>query len=504
MLTMTNANNIRDMFFYEGSNITEIAKDSGYDRKTIRKYINRDDWNEQNEVSLVKPSILDPYKSEIDQWIQDDKDMRAKQRHTAWRVYTRLKEENEEFDVSYRTVTNYVREVKKQVFGDQKGFLPLQHKAGEGQVDFGHADFIENGTRKSGTYLNVSFPYSNSGYLQLYRGESFECLGEGLKAIFEHIGGVSSRLWFDNASVMVSKVLREGERDLTDSFIRFKSHYQFQHVFCSKGKGNEKGSVEAKVGYHRRNLLVPIPQFDDIEEYNKDLLKRADRDQDRIHYKKKILISKLFEKDLESLLPLPSVPLDVCTYKTSRVDAYGKITLNNGNHTYSTIPRLAGSHITVCLRAHDVTALDENMREVVRHKRFYGKSKQESMDWIPYLEQISRRPAALKYTGIYGLLPDPVKLWLDGLKRSECGEALKVLSRMTNESNFDKAVDAFDKSLKMGALDLDSVLAIFNRYNSVFPDMETIPLSSDIPTLKPIQTDSSVYDQMLRPVGCEQ
>ena len=80
---MTNVNTIRDMFFYEGSNITEIAKDSGYDRKTIRKYINQDDWNKQNEVPQIKPSILDPYKSEIDQWIQDDKDMRAKQRHTA-------------------------------------------------------------------------------------------------------------------------------------------------------------------------------------------------------------------------------------------------------------------------------------------------------------------------------------------------------------------------------------------------------------------------------------
>ena len=308
---MTSANNIRDMYFYEGKNITVIAKDSGFDRKTIRKYLNQDNWNEQKEVPLKRSSILDPYKPEIDQWIQDDKNMRAKQRHTAWRVYTRLKEENKEFDVSYRTVSNYVRERKTQVFGDQKGFIPLQHKAGEGQVDFGHADFIENGTRKSGTYLNVSFPYSNSGYLQLYRGESFECLGEGLKAIFEHIGGVPSRLWFDNASIMVTKVLNEGERDLTDSFLRFKSHYRFQHVFCNKGAGNEKGSVEAKVGYHRRNLLVPMPKFDNIDEYNNDLLRRADNDQNRVHYKKKVLISKLFEKDLENLLSLPSVPLDV-------------------------------------------------------------------------------------------------------------------------------------------------------------------------------------------------
>ncbi len=505
MLAMTNTNTIREMFFQEGRNISEIARYSGFSRKTIRKYIYQDDWNEDSSSLKEKSSILDPFKDIIDEWIQNDMKVRAKQRHTAWRVYQRLLVEygSEGFDASYRTVANYVKIAKKRIYRDSSGHLPLQHKPGEAQVDFGKAEFIESGTRYYGSYLNISFPYSNSGYLQLFRGETFECLGEGLKAIYEHVQGVPGRQWFDNASSMVKKVLKEGERDLTDAFLRFKAHYQFDAEFCNPASGNEKGSVESKVGYHRRNFLVPVPEFDNLQDFNRKLLELADQDQNRLHYEKKVPIAMLFEEDRKALSPLPAVSFDVCTYESARVDNYGKITLNKGKHKYSTIPRLAGSRITVCLRADDITVLDENMKEIVRHRRLYGKSFQESMDWIPYLEQLSRHPNALKYTGIYSLLPDPVKTWMDGLKRSDCGKALRVLSRMTTEADFQTATHAFRQALDRGATDLDSVEALFNRYNSFFPEMEKIPLNTDIPRLEPISTDATRYDHMLKKVGRE-
>ena len=36
-----------------------------------------------------------------------------------------------------------------------------------------------------------------------------------------------------------------------------------------------KKYVENKVGYHRRNFLVPIPEFDDIRQYNQELLQHC-------------------------------------------------------------------------------------------------------------------------------------------------------------------------------------------------------------------------------------
>ncbi len=60
-----------------------------------------------------------------------------------------------------------------------------------------------------GKYLEVSFPYSNKGYLQLFYGENMECLLEGLDAIFRHIGAVPDEIWFDNAKTIVTKVIKE-------------------------------------------------------------------------------------------------------------------------------------------------------------------------------------------------------------------------------------------------------------------------------------------------------
>ena len=111
MLTMTQVKDIRKMYFEEGKNISEIARDTGHDRKTVRGYLDKDNWNE--ELPKVKKEAtfpkLDPYKQEIDTWLTEDKKARRKQRHTAKRVYDRLvKKYKDDFNCSYRTVAGYV------------------------------------------------------------------------------------------------------------------------------------------------------------------------------------------------------------------------------------------------------------------------------------------------------------------------------------------------------------------------------------------------------------
>ena len=84
--------------------------------------------------------------------------------------------------------------MRKKHFLEESCFLPLKHIPGEAQADFGEADFYEDGTLFHGYHLNLSFPYSNAGYVQLFKGENLECLLQGLKDIFEHIGGVPQRI----------------------------------------------------------------------------------------------------------------------------------------------------------------------------------------------------------------------------------------------------------------------------------------------------------------------
>jgi transposase len=281
---MADVNNIRFQFYHEGLNISEISKKTGHDHKTIRKYLDQKDFNVTPAPISTRCSKLDPFTDLIDSWLKSDRKAPRKQKHTATRVFKRLVKECPGFDASYRTVANYFKARRKELF-KSGGFLPLEHPPGEAQVDFGKTDYIESGKLFNGSHLVFSFPNSNAGYALLFPSESAECLFEGMKMIFERIGGVPTKIWFDNASSMVIRILKEGERKQTESFLRFKNHYGFDAVFCNPSSGHEKGSVENKVGYTRRNMFVPIPKFRCLEQFNKEQLARCEEDFQRAHYK---------------------------------------------------------------------------------------------------------------------------------------------------------------------------------------------------------------------------
>ncbi len=95
----------------------------------------------------------------------------------------------------------------------------------------------------------MSFPYSNAFNFQVFHSENTECLLDGLKRMFHHMGGVPKTIRFNNLSPAVKKIRSKGERELTDAFQRFTLHFGFSYEFCNPGKGNEKEHVDAMVKY---------------------------------------------------------------------------------------------------------------------------------------------------------------------------------------------------------------------------------------------------------------
>jgi transposase len=178
------------------------------------------------------------------------------------------------------------------------GYLPLEHALGSGQVDFGKHIYYDGSEKEQEGYaLTISFPNSNKGYTQTFPSQNQECLLEGMKRIFEHIGGVPPMLRFDNMSTAVVQVLKGTDRILTDGFNRFMLHYRFHAEFCNPASGNEKGNVENKVGYSRRNAFVPVPTITSFDDFNESLWDWCEKDAQRPHYKKKLLIEELWEED---------------------------------------------------------------------------------------------------------------------------------------------------------------------------------------------------------------
>ncbi|MBO5507946.1 MAG: IS21 family transposase [Bacteroides sp.] len=490
--TMDQIHHIRELFYQQGKNITEIASETGLNRKTVSKYVDMEDFNCPPPTPALEEheSKLNPFKPLINEWLQADKLVPRKQRHTAKRIFRRLKDEAPDFNCSYRLVALYVSEKKAELrLKKAEGYLPLKHHPGEAQADFGYADFYENGKLyHAAKYLVLSFPYSNGGFLQLNYGENMECLLEGMVAMFEHIGGVPTEIWFDNTRTIVTEIIKGGGRSVTERFQRFCEHYRIKPVFMNPESGWEKGNVENKVGYLRRNELVPVPRFDSLAEENKYLLGRCETDMQREHYDddNARFISELFQEDKARLLPLPSVPFDTALYTTATTDKYGKFTLDAGKHRYSASPAFCEACVTLKITSSEVIVMDKDMHEVVRHKRLYGE-EHERMDWLPYLTYIARKPRSLRNSGIYDMMPRTMQLYMDNCESKERGRVLKILAELTERTGFTSAVNTVDEAVRLNATDPDSLQNLYRR------------TYADVPLLPPLKNDGSIPHQKVIP-----
>jgi len=141
-----------------------------------------------------------------------------------------------------------------------------------------------------------------------------------------------------------------------------------------------------------------------------------------------------------------------------------------------------------------VIILDQDLKEVVTHDRLYGDLKQESINWILYLGQISKRPTALKYTGIYDLFPQAAKNYFDTLDYEDLKATLKTLNTLTEETNFEAAVDALLDAISHGASDTDSIQVLFKRKNSKIMELDGHLAAKNAPELPELKPDISFYD----------
>jgi hypothetical protein len=167
-------------------------------------------------------------------------------------------------------------------------------------------------------------------------------LGVDPKTVRKYI--VPLRLVIDNATGAgrrIGEVVR-----LTQLFKRFQAHFKVELTFCNPASGHEKGNVENKVGYARRNYFVPIPSTPSLQAWNTELLELCKIDNAREHYKKETPICNLFEADRRALRTWPHQPFEACRYEQVKTNGYGKFVLD-GRHTYSSSPMYSEREIVV-------------------------------------------------------------------------------------------------------------------------------------------------------------
>ncbi len=246
---------VRRSVCVEGLSEREAARRFGIARETVRKMLRYRIPPGYRRSKPARRPKLEAFTGIIDQILTDDRERPRKQRHTAQRIFDRLRDEYG-FTGGYTTVKDYVREKK---LGGQEMFVPLTHPPGDAQADFGEAVVVINGVQRKAHFLVVDLPHSDDAFVKAFPAETTEAFCEGHNAAFRYFGGVPRSIVYDNTKLAVARILGDGTRQRTRVFSELQSHYLFADRFGRPGKGNDKGKVEGLVGYDEREELIFDP-----------------------------------------------------------------------------------------------------------------------------------------------------------------------------------------------------------------------------------------------------
>jgi hypothetical protein len=427
---MDKQNYLSNLRQFEDLSLREITGRTGHHFNTVKKYADREDWNATYKPRKKRETLLGPLKEIIDQWLQEDLKRSRKYRRTGTKIYNGLKagaEYSKQLTVCKQTVINYVSRRKKELCKKTYSTAMFSlHAMCEAQVDFGKILVVgKSGAEETWHELVVPFPWSNAGFAQVCRYETKECLCEGLQRIFGYIGGVPTRLLFDNMSSAVVHIEAECKRQLTEMFMRFTMHHRFKAEFCNPDSPNEKGNVENKAGYIRRNYLLPPPKIEDPEAFNQTLLQTCSKDMERGHYAKKEQISMLFSAGQEALIPLPRERFRVFTLEKAKTDKYSFIAYDKNK--YSTAPGYAECGMWLEVGAGEIRVLNGQYGLVAVHKRKYGHTAQPTIDFENYIGALSRKPRAFLKPPYFLTLPDAVRDHLNKCAYADLKQMLPTL-----------------------------------------------------------------------------
>ncbi len=235
---------VRRACMVEGMSTREAARVFGLHRDTVRKMLEYSVPPGYRRQSPPRRPKLDPYRGVIDRILEEDRRLPKKQRHTAKRIYERLRAEHG-FTGKYTIVKDYVRERRLRT---REMYVPLSHPAGHAQCGFGQAKAVVGGVEQTVHYFVLDLPHSDGCFVKAYPAETTEAFCDGHVAAFSFLGGVPRSILYDNTTLAVAKILGDGRRQRTRVFSELQSHYLFEDRFGRPGKGNDKGKVEGLVG----------------------------------------------------------------------------------------------------------------------------------------------------------------------------------------------------------------------------------------------------------------
>jgi len=343
---------IRDLH-HQGLNISQISRETGYHRNTVRKYLTAQTMPVP-APRRIRPSKLDPFKEYIQQRIRDYP-------LSAARIYREIQERG--FDGKYTIVKDYIRKIRPPT--SVPAVFRFETKPGvQSQVDWGECGHLDvDGRRRKLYCFSMILGYSRMRYVVFTLSTDTYTLIQCHLGAFEYFGGYTEEILYDNIkTVILKRALRAREHQWNPKFEDFFSHHGFIPRLCKPYCPQTKGKIENTIGYVKRDFLLG-GTFSSLDDMNRQVLQWCNRVNATPHgTTNEIPFDRLHQENLKSILAIPPYLLRREEHRKISREAY----ISYLGNRYSVPYRYAGREAVVEIQS-DQMVVRVGTETVCRH-----------------------------------------------------------------------------------------------------------------------------------------
>jgi transposase len=321
----------------QGLSISQIAAQTGFNRRTIRKYLTHP-GTPRYPKRAPRPTRLDPYRGFIEQRLQAG----------VWNARVLLRELRAQgYTGGYTTVKDYLqpqREAARTV-AVRRFETPPGHQA---QVDWGDLGTLveADGRQRSLSGFVFTLGHSRAMFAEVALDETLPTLLRLHEAAFAALGGVPREILYDHMKTVVLGLDERGEIAWHPVFRAFAGYWGFTPRLCRPYRPQTKGKVESGIGYVRQSFLCGRAAADCPELQAQLSAWLAEVANARIHGTTHRVVAEAWEAEKPHLQPVAgraAFPLPGGQLRQVARDAYVAYQTNR----YSVPWRTAGQEVEV-------------------------------------------------------------------------------------------------------------------------------------------------------------
>jgi transposase len=295
-----------------GLSISEIARETGLHRRTVRKYLNAElGQAPQRAARARRPLVVDAFAHVIDAWL------RAELLLKGTVIHERLVEQYG-FAGNYQRVKLYLQEARPRVAAEL-GIAPDQlaglHRrfevvpGAQAQVDWGDEGGILAHVGVAKVYsFHMVLSYSRDPFCCFTTGQDLAAFWGCHRRAFAHFGGVPGSIVYDRTKTVVRRHVAPGLAvPLHPEAVGFAGHYDFDIDVLAAYRPTGKGRVERQVTIVRDHVLAGRG-FASIEEMDAAFMAWVPDRRSRTHRTHGEVIGMRAARDHTALRPIPNRP----------------------------------------------------------------------------------------------------------------------------------------------------------------------------------------------------